>query len=227
MSASVNAAFEKSQLQFKQTFYAKYGKRLFDMAASSVALIVLSPILLISALLVLIFHGRPIFFYTKRAGFKGKPFRLFKFRSMTNKTDEKGNLLPNKERLTRFGKLIRTTSIDELPGLINILKGDMSIIGPRPLPVEYVGRYSPRQRMRLEVRPGLTCVSISKTYKFPTWEEQFENDIRYIENVSFLLDCKMIFKTIAAAVNKKNRAVREAASRSEFIGSSAEEFIQY
>ena len=203
----------------KRTFYTVFGKRAFDIVASSAAIIVLSPVLIISAVLVLIFHGNPILYHTIRAGKNGKPFRLYKFRSMTNETDEEGNLLPNKDRLTKLGRFIRKTSIDELPGLFNILKGDMSIIGPRPLPVEYNERYSPEQRIRLNIRPGLTCVSMNKEYEFPTWEEQFENDIRYIQNVSFLMDCRMILRTLKTAVNRKNRSVRENGTRAEFMGS--------
>lgn len=218
MSEIESAAEQERVPVARKTFYTKYGKRFLDIFLSSAALIALSPLLMLIALLILIYHGRPIMYNTVRSGRNGKPFLLYKFRSMTNKTDEQGKLLTNRDRLTKFGKLIRTTSIDELPGLFNILKGDMSVIGPRPLPAEYKERYSPRQRMRLSIRPGLTCVSMKKDYEFPTWESQFENDVWYIQNVSFWLDCKMIAKTLKTAVKKKNRSVRETGSRPQFTG---------
>lgn len=180
-----------------QTIYARYVKRVLDIVLSGMALILFSWLFLIIAVLELVFHGRPIIYKTKRPGRNGEIINIYKFRSMTNDRDQNGILLPEKQRLTKFGLFIRKTSIDELPELLNILKGDMSIIGPRPLLVEYLPLYSPRHAMRHSVRPGLACVRImpsnSKTW---TWGEQFENDIWYIENLCFLTDLKMIFAVL-------------------------------
>lgn len=179
------------------TVYSKYVKRVLDIVLSIIALVALSPLLLIVSVLEIVFHGFPIIYHTIRPGKDDKLFKLYKFRSMTNKCDHEGNLLPDKERLTRFGYWIRKLSIDELPELINIIKGDMSIIGPRPLLVEYLDIYTPRHRMRNLVRPGLACAKINKQIADTwTWGDQFENDIYYIENLSFALDVKMLFAII-------------------------------
>ena len=179
------------------SFYARYIKRIFDICLSGLALLVLSPVFLIVYILEIIYHGHPAIYKTKRPGKDEKIFMLYKFRSMTNKTDDNGELLPEDKRLTKFGLLLRKTSIDELPELINIFKGDMSIIGPRPLLVEYLPLYSKRHLMRHAVRPGLACVRImpsdSKTW---TWGEQFENDIYYIEHISLITDIRMIIAVI-------------------------------
>lgn len=179
------------------SFYSKYIKRILDVALSGVAIICLSWLFLIVFVLELIIHGRPALYKTRRPGKDGKVFDLYKFRSMTNKRGEDGRLLPEEERLTKFGLFLRKTSIDELPELINIVKGDMSIIGPRPLLIEYLPLYSPRHAMRQAVRPGLACLRImpsdSKTW---TWREQFENDIFYIEHISFLTDAHMVWIVI-------------------------------
>lgn len=185
-------------VQPKRTFYSIVVKRALDIVLSLAAIIVLSWLLLVVCILELIFHGWPVFYTTKRPGKDEKIFKLIKFRSMTNARDENGYLLPEEQRLTKFGLFIRKTSIDELPELFNILKGDMSIIGPRPLLVEYLDLYSPRHKMRHSVRPGFACVRIkndtgSATW---TWREQFENDIYYIENVSLTTDVKMVLAVI-------------------------------
>ena len=177
--------------------YTKFFKRFFDVLLSFLAILFLLTVFLIVIILEIFIHGFPVFYKTKRPGKNGKIFKLYKFRSMTNKKGEDGLLLPEKERLTKFGLFLRKTSIDELPELFNILKGDMSIIGPRPLVVEYLDMYNDRHKMRHCVRPGLACVRImassSKTW---TWGEQFENDIYYIENLSFRTDIKMFFAII-------------------------------
>ncbi len=179
------------------SFYTVVVKRTIDILLSFLAILVLSPLLIVVMLLELIIHGAPVFYKTKRPGKNGKIFSLYKFRSMTNKRGEDGLLLPEKDRLTKFGKFIRKTSIDELPELLNILKGDMSIIGPRPLLVEYLDLYNERHTMRHSVRPGLACVRIMPTNsKTWTWGEQFENDLYYIEHLSFFTDIKMLFATI-------------------------------
>lgn len=179
----------------KKSFYSTVVKRFLDIVLSGFALIVLSPLLLVIYILELIFHGRPALYKTRRPGKDGKIFELYKFRSMTNERGEDGLLLPEDQRLTKLGWFLRKTSLDELPELINILKGDMSIIGPRPLLIEYLELYTPRHAMRHSVRPGLACVSLNSGTTL-TWGEQFENDIYYVEHVSLLLDIKTIFAVI-------------------------------
>lgn len=183
----------------KRSIYSLYIKRLIDIVLSGLAIVVLSPILLILAVLELIYHGSPIIYAQERPGLNGKIFKIYKFRSMTNDTDEYGNLLPEEKRVTSFGKFIRRFSLDELPELFCIFTGKMSIIGPRPLLPEYMDMYTERHKMRHSVRPGLACVSI-KPMKTWTWNDQFENDMFYIENVSFMLDLKMIFAILREAV---------------------------
>ena len=204
------------------SFYAKYIKRLLDIVLSGIAIICLSWLYLIVIVLELIIHGRPVIYKTRRPGKDGKIINLYKFRSMTNERGEDGMLLPEEERLTKFGLFIRKTSIDELPELINIIKGDMSIIGPRPLLIEYLPLYSDRHAMRHAVRPGLACVRImpsdSKTW---TWREQFENDIFYIEHISFLTDVRMVFAVIKEVI--KGSEYRANDIRVPFDGKNLDE----
>lgn len=204
------------------SFYAKYGKRMLDLCLSVLALVVLSPIFLIIYILEIVFHGYPAIYKTKRPGRDGHIFLLYKFRSMTNDKDINGELLPEDKRLTKFGLFLRKTSIDELPELINILKGDMSIIGPRPLLVEYLPLYSKRHLMRHAIRPGLACVRImpsdSKTW---TWGEQFENDIYYIEHLSFITDIRMLFAIIKEVF--KGSDYRASDTRVPFDGTNLSE----
>lgn len=199
------------------SFYAKYGKRFLDIILSGIAIVCLSWLYLIVAVLELIFHGRPILYKTKRPGKDGEIINLYKFRSMTNERGEDGLLLSEEKRLTKFGLFIRKTSIDELPELVNIFKGDMSIIGPRPLLVEYLPLYAPRHAARHAVRPGLACVRImpseSKTW---TWGEQFENDVWYIEHLTFWVDIKMIFAVAKEAI--KGAEYRANDTRVPFTG---------
>lgn len=176
--------------------YGRYIKRLLDAALSLIALIILSPALLVIAALVKIKLGSPVIFRQKRPGKNEKIFTLYKFRTMTDKRDENGRLLPDEARLTKFGKALRSTSIDELPELVNILKGDMGIVGPRPLLVEYLPLYSDGQKRRHEVRPGLTGLAQVNGRNATTWKKRFEYDVRYVDNVSFLQDIKIIFSTI-------------------------------
>ena len=177
-------------------------KRALDVILSGAALIVLSPLLLIVVLLEYLIHGYPAVYKTTRPGKDGKLFQLYKFRSMTNEHGEDGLLLPEDKRLTKFGLILRKLSVDELPELYSILKGDMSIIGPRPLLVEYLELYNERHKQRHLVRPGLACVRIyptdSKTW---TWREQFENDLYYIENLSLRTDIKMLFAVIREMIS--------------------------
>lgn len=206
----------------KKTFYSVVIKRVLDIVLSSLALIVLSPILLVVCVLELVFHGSPIIYRTKRPGKDGKIFNMYKFRSMTNERGEDGLLLPEDKRLTKFGHFIRKTSIDELPGLVNILKGDMSIVGPRALLIEYLQYYNPRHAMRQAVRPGLTLERITKTdSKTWTWREQFENDIWYIEHISFITDVRMILAIVKAVF--RGSEYRASDTRTPFNGTNLDE----
>ena len=199
----------------KKSIYTVFIKRLFDIILSGMAIVILSPLLVIIAILELVYHGHPILYSQERPGLHGKIFRLYKFRSMTNEKDENGNLLPNEQRITSFGRLLRRFSLDELPELFCIFTGKMSIIGPRPLLVSYLPLYTPRHMMRHEVRPGLACVPL-KPMKTWSWNDQFENDIWYVENCSFLVDVKMIFAVAREALVGSEYRVDD--TRSQFTG---------
>lgn len=177
-------------------FYKKYVKRLMDFILSLIAIIVLSPILLIVAILVRVKLGGPVLFKQERPGLNEKIFMMYKFRTMTDQRDKNGELLPNEMRHTKFGKFLRSTSLDELPGLFNIIRGDMSIIGPRPLLVEYLPLYNTHQKRRHEVKPGLSGLAQAKGRNSLSWEEKFDLDVDYVENVSFTNDIKIIWLTI-------------------------------
>lgn len=207
----------------KKTIYSTYVKRGMDVFISGVALIILSPILLLIIIMEMIFHGKPIIYTSERPGKDGKIFTIYKFRSMTGKKDENGKLLPEIQRITKLGRVLRRTSLDELPQLVNIIKGDMSIIGPRPLLPEYLDIYSSRHSVRQAVRPGLACEWIKKgANDIPpvkwSWGEQFENDIWYVEHISLLLDIKMLFAVLKAAV--KGSEVRTNDTRGRFVGTN-------
>ena len=184
--------------------YAKYIKRLLDFVLSLTALVVLSPILLIIAILVRIKLGSPVIFKQKRPGKDEKIFTLYKFRTMTDKKDEKGNLLPDSERLTRFGKTLRSTSLDELPELFNILKGDMSFVGPRPLLVRYLPYYTDEERHRHDVRPGLTGLAQIHGRNTINWNDRFRYDVEYTHRITFLLDIKIIIETVIKVIKKQD-----------------------
>lgn len=201
----------------RKTFYTTVVKRFLDILFSGIAIVVFSPLLLILSALELIFHGRPIFFSQERPGLHGKIFKIYKFRSMNNKKDKNGELLPGEQRVTCFGRFIRRFSLDELSELFCILKGDMSIIGPRPLLVKYLPLYSPRHRMRHAVRPGLTIVPLKPSDTW-TWNDQFENDIWYVENCSFLVDIRMVFAILREAFAGSEYRIKD--TRKEFTGSN-------
>lgn len=201
----------------RRTFYTIVVKRLLDIILSGMAILVLTPVLLIIAILELIYHGTPILYSQERPGLHGKIFKVYKFRSMTNEKDENGKLLPETQRLTKFGKIIRRLSLDELPELFCIFTGKMSIIGPRPLLVRYLPHYTERHMMRHEVRPGFACVPL-KPMKTWSWNDQFENDIWYIENCSFLVDVKMIFAVLREAI--VGAEYRVGGDREEFVGTN-------
>lgn len=199
----------------RKTFYTVVVKRFLDILLSGIAIILLSPLLLVLTILELIFHGYPVLYSQERPGLHGKIFRIYKFRSMTNKKDANGVLLPDNQRLTSFGRFIRRFSLDEIPELFCIFAGKMSIIGPRPLLVSYLPLYSERHRMRHEVRPGFACVPL-KPMKTWTWNDQFENDIWYVENCSFGVDARMIFAVAREALHGSEYRVN--ATRAEFNG---------
>ena len=199
-------------------FYKKYVKRLMDFILSLIAMIVLSPILLIVAILVRVKLGGPVLFKQDRPGLNEEIFTMYKFRSMTDERDENGELLPNHIRLTKFGKVLRSTSLDELPGLFNILKGDMAVIGPRPLLIEYLPLYNERQKHRHDVRPGLSGLAQINGRNLITWEEKFDYDIQYVENISFVLDCKIIIKTILKVFKREGVNSSETVTMERFKG---------
>ncbi len=184
--------------------YRKYFKRLFDFVCSLLALIVLSPVLLITALLVRMKLGTPVIFKQKRPGLNEKIFTLYKFRTMTDQKDEHGNLLPDEVRLTKFGKMLRSTSLDELPELWNILKGDMSVVGPRPLSVHYLPYYTNEERKRHSVRPGLTGLAQVNGRNAISWEERFSYDLQYVKNISLLIDIKVIIDSMLVVISRKD-----------------------
>lgn len=176
--------------------YRRFFKRFFDVVLSACALVVLSPVLLVVAILVRTKLGSPVIFCQDRPGRDERIFRMYKFRSMTDARDENGELLPDAARLTKFGRLLRSTSLDELPELWNILKGDMSIVGPRPLLVKYLPLYNEEQRHRHDVRPGLTGLAQVNGRNAISWEERFSLDVQYVRNITFLNDVKIIFATV-------------------------------
>ena len=188
----------------RQSIYQKYIKRLLDVVLSLLAIIVLSPVLLIVALLVRIKLGSPVIFTQNRPGKDEKIFKLYKFRSMTDQRDSEGNLLADDIRLTSFGRKLRSTSLDELPELFNILKGDMSIVGPRPLLVEYLPYYKNEERKRHNVRPGLTGWAQINGRNATSWEKRFDNDLYYINNMNFILDVKIVLLTIKKVFKKSD-----------------------
>ena len=196
--------------------YKKYIKRILDFTLALILLLLLSPVFLIIAILVLIFHGRPIIFTQERTGYKEETFDLYKFRSMTNEKDENGELLPSKDRITKFGSFLRKTSLDELPEIFNILIGDMSFIGPRPVLVRYLKYYEDRERLRHEVKPGLTGLSQVNGRNRISWRKRFEYDVYYVENISFLLDVKIFIDTIKVVLSRKGIADVEETKVDEF-----------
>lgn len=187
--------------------YRHFLKRLLDIVLSAAALLLLSPVILATAALVRIKLGSPVIFRQKRPGYREKIFTLCKFRTMTDERDENGELLPDSVRLTKFGAFLRASSLDELPELWNILKGDMSLIGPRPLLVSYLPYYTEREKLRHTVKPGLTGLAQVSGRNFIEWDRRLEKDAEYVENLSFLLDLKILFLTVKTVLVKDNVAV--------------------
>lgn len=198
--------------------YRRYIKRMLDFILSLMAIIILSPVLILVAILVRTKLGPPVIFKQKRPGKDEKIFTLYKFRTMTDERDEEGNLLPDDIRLTRFGKLLRSTSLDELPELFNILKGDMAIVGPRPLLVRYLPLYNEHQKHRHDVRPGFTGYAQVNGRNSITWEEKFNLDVEYTHKISFLLDLRIILKTIKVVVIREGISSDTSATMEEFRG---------
>jgi lipopolysaccharide/colanic/teichoic acid biosynthesis glycosyltransferase len=202
----------------KQGFYEKYIKRPQDFVCALLALIVLSPVLLIVAILVKVKLGSPVIFAQERPGLNGKIFKLYKFRSMSDAKDKDGNLLPDEERLGHFGKILRSTSLDELPELINIIRGDCAVCGPRPLLVRYLRRFNEYQARRHEVRPGLTGLAQVNGRNAVSWEEKFDYDVQYVDNITFLGDWKIIFKTVLAVLKRDGISSDTSVTMEEFMG---------
>ena len=202
--------------------YERFFKRFFDFVLSFTAITVLLPVYIIVALLVKIKLGSPVVFSQERPGKNEKIFKMYIFRSMTNQKDENGNLLPDEVRLTKFGKILRSTRLDELPELFNILKGDMSIVGPRPLLVSYLPLYNNRQKHRHDVRPGLTGLAQVSGRNALSWEEKFEYDITYVNKVSLMCDIKIIFTTILIVFKRKGINQDDCVTVKAFTGSEEE-----
>ena len=200
--------------------YEKYIKRPQDFLCALLALIVLSPVLLVVALLVRTKLGSPVLFTQDRPGRGEKIFRLYKFRTMTDARDENGNLLPDEDRLTPFGKWLRSTSLDELPELFNMLRGEMSVVGPRPLLVQYLDRYNAHQARRHEVRPGFTGLAQVHGRNAITWEEKFDWDVQYVDHITFLGDWKIIFETVRTVLKRDGIHNDQSATMTEFMGSN-------
>ena len=203
----------------KAGFYEKYIKRPQDFILALLALIVLSPLMGVLAILVGVWMGTPVIFRQERPGLCGKIFYIYKFRTMTEEKDLAGKLLPDYVRLTKFGKFLRSTSLDELPGLLNILKGDMSIVGPRLLLVKYLPLYNERQKRRHEVRPGITGYAQVNGRNAIPWEKKFELDVEYVENIRFIEDWKIIAKTVFAVLKREGISSDTSVTMEEFRGS--------
>jgi sugar transferase EpsL len=193
-------------------------KRIFDLISGFVLLIVTLPFILVIALLIYFKMGRPVYFRQQRPGFRGKPFFLYKFRTMTTETDAKGKLLADEERLTGLGRRLRRNSLDELPQLINVIKGELSFVGPRPLLMEYLPRYSAEQARRHEVKPGITGWAQVNGRNAISWEEKFEHDLWYVDNQSFWLDLKILGMTLAKVLKSEGISQDGSATMTEFLG---------
>jgi len=199
-----------------------YCKRLMDMILTSIGLVIILPFLLLIAVCVRIFIGSPVFFKQLRPGFKSIPFHIYKFRSMNDNKDPNGNLLPDSQRLTRLGSFLRRTSLDELPELINVLKGEMSLVGPRPLLMQYLDRYSPEQKRRQDVLPGITGWAQVNGRNELTWQQKFVLDVWYVDHISIGLDLKILFLTFWKVLKREGISQPGHATAGEFLGNDGE-----
>ena len=206
----------------KKGIYEKFIKRPQDFLCALLAIIVLLPVMLITAILVRTKLGSPVIFKQERPGLDGKVFTLYKFRTMTDEKDADGNLLPSTERLTRFGKKLRSTSLDELPELFNILKGDMSVVGPRPLLVRYLPLYNEHQARRHEVRPGFTGLAQVNGRNAISWEEKFDWDVKYVDHITFLGDWKIVLKTVTTVLKREGISSNTSTVMEAFQGTPTE-----
>ncbi len=206
----------------KKGFYEKYIKVVQDVILAAVALIVLCPVLLVLAVLVRTKLGAPVIFKQERAGKNGKPYYMYKFRSMSDKRDENGELLPDEQRLGRFGKILRSTSLDELPSLWNVIRLDISLVGPRSLYIKYNSRYNDQQARRLEVRPGITGLAQINGRNAISWEKRFEYDVQYVDNITFVGDWKIMFKTIGKVFKSEGITSATSVTMEEFMGTPEE-----
>jgi sugar transferase EpsL len=193
-------------------------KRLFDILVSGLLLLLFSPVMLATALIIYFKLGRPVLFRQLRPGYRAKPFYIYKFRTMTDERNEAGELLPDAMRLTRLGQFLRKTSLDELPQLINVLKGDLSLVGPRPLLMQYLERYTPEQARRHEVRPGITGWAQVNGRNAITWEEKFKLDVWYVDNRSFWLDLKILWLTVRKVLRSEGISHGDHVTMEEFKG---------
>jgi sugar transferase EpsL len=199
-------------------------KRIFDLLATGLGLLVISPVLMVIIFLVWIFHRRPILFRQKRPGYKGQPFFVYKFRTMNDRRDPDGSLLPDAERITSLGRFLRTLSLDELPELFNVLRGDMSLVGPRPLLMQYLERYSIEQARRHDVLPGITGWAQVNGRNALTWEDKFRLDVWYVDHWSFWLDIKILMLTLWKTLKAEGISQPGHATAEEFMGNESEEF---
>lgn len=204
----------------RNSFYNRFLKRFFDIVLSFFALVLLSPLLAVLAVLVRTKLGSPVLFTQERPGKNGTIFRLYKFRTMTDERDEHGELLPDDVRLTRFGQMLRSTSLDELPEFFNILRGDMSFIGPRPLLVSYLPLYNEKQRHRHDVRPGLTGLAQCSGRNLLSWEDRFDLDVEYVQKLSFSMDISIIFRTVRGILKKEGISSETSVTMEPFRGSA-------
>ncbi|MBR4282720.1 MAG: sugar transferase [Clostridia bacterium] len=205
--------------------YERYIKGVQDAVLALIALVALSPVLLLVALLVRTKLGSPVVFKQERAGKDGKPFYMYKFRSMSDERDENGELLPDEKRLGNFGKKLRSTSLDELPSLLNVVKGQVALVGPRCLYVKYIERYNEHQKRRLEVRPGITGLAQVNGRNDISWEKRFDYDVQYVDNITFLGDWKIMFQTVGKVLKKEGITSETSVTMEEFMGSPEKELV--
>ncbi len=203
-----------------RSIYARFGKSMFDRTAAGLGLVVLSPVLAGVGLLVRQKLGSPVLFRQERPGLHGEPFEMVKFRTMTDARGLDGALLPDADRLTPFGQFLRSTSLDELPELWNVVKGEMSLVGPRPLLMRYIDRYTPEQLRRHDVRPGVTGLAQIGGRNAISWDEKFALDVEYVENVALALDLQILMRTIQRVVRRDGIAASGEATMNEFLGTS-------